>query len=174
MKKDIVYLLFFMASLTLGSGCGGGTESPEESRSPGNLGHNTESGRLDRAEREYSPVLGKISTPLSRPGALTVNIGRAGSVLPSGAMRVFVAFDEVSVYRGGEGWSPLPLNHDPYRIEPFSLPLWTSAALTQSAELPPGEILPHPYWDQGSRYFDSKLESQDRHTQLQLKNREEY
>jgi len=138
-NKKIFCLLFFMAGLMLGSGCGGGTESPEDSGSAGNFGNSAGSGRLDRAEREYSPVPGNKSTPPGRPGAITVNIARSGSVLPPGAMRVFVAFDEVSVYRGGEGWTPLPLKHDPYRIEPYNLPLWTSAALTQPAELPPGK-----------------------------------
>jgi hypothetical protein len=50
MKKELYYLLFLLASLMLGSGCGSGTGSPEDSGSPGKLGNKTASEPLNRPE----------------------------------------------------------------------------------------------------------------------------
>lgn len=123
----------------LGSGCGSGTGSPEDSGSPGISGNKTASEPLNRPEGSHSSFSGKKSTLPGRPGALTVNIATAGLVLPPGTFRVLVTFDEVSVYKGGEGWISLPLKPDPHPMELFRLQAGTSAALTESAELPPGK-----------------------------------
>jgi hypothetical protein len=139
MKKVIFCLSFLLAGLMLGSGCGSGTGSPEDSGSPGISGNKTASERLGGPGRSHSPVSGKKSTLPARPGALSVNIASAGSVLPPGTWRVLLTFDEVSVYKGGEGWISLPLKHDPHQIELFRLPLGKSAALTDPAELPTGK-----------------------------------
>ena len=139
MEKKIFCLLFFSATLMLGSGCGNGTGSPPDSAAPGILENRTVSEDLDRPEDSHPSVLGKNSTLLHGPGTLTVKVARAGSVLPPGTWGVFLTFDEVSVYKEDEGWVSLPLKHDPYRIELFRLPLGEAAALTDPAELPPGK-----------------------------------
>ena len=139
MKKGGFPLFFLLAGLMLGSGCGSGTGSPEDSGSPGISGNKIASERLGGPERSHSPVSGKKSTLPGRPGALTVSIATAGLVLPPGTYRVLVTFDEVSVYKGGEGWISLPLKPDPHQMELFRLPPGTSAALTDPAELPTGK-----------------------------------
>jgi hypothetical protein len=139
MKKEFFYLIFFLTGLMLGPGCGSGTGTPESSGAPGILEDKTASGRLDKPEGSNLSVSGMKSTPSGHPGALTVNVARAGSVLPPETWNFFLTFDEVSVYKRNEGWITLPLKHDPCRMELFTLPLGTAAALTDPVELPPGK-----------------------------------
>jgi hypothetical protein len=136
MKKGIFFLLGFLAGLILGSGCGSGTGNPEDSgfRIPSE--NKTGPERLDRLP---SSVSGKKSPLMDRSGALTINIATTGSVLPPGTFRLLLTFDEVSVYKQGQGWISLPLKPDSQPMELFRSPSGTSAALTEPAEVGPGK-----------------------------------
>jgi len=138
MKSVYFGLLVFLVALISGSGCGSGTGSPEQSGFQGESGNRDSSERIDGSKGSGSFVSGKKSTLPGRPGTLTVHITTTGSLLPPATSKIVLTFDEVSVYRAGEGWISLPLKNDPNPIELFRLPFGTSADLTESAELPQG------------------------------------
>lgn len=55
------------------------------------------------------------SSPSS--GAISMNVTDAKPVLPSGATKVLVTFDEVSVHSSGGGWTTLAMPQSPFTID---------------------------------------------------------
>ncbi len=54
---------------------------------------------------------------VSNTGMISMRVTDAEPVLPLGAERVLITFDEVSVHKTGGGWISLPLAQSPYTID---------------------------------------------------------